>query len=177
MGRLSRVSSAIFSLVVSVVVILFLYGYLKPIGLSPSILGPQYADAFSAGGSNPYGAIVPGGVVGLLLFSALSRICGVAGAAAAPSTASPEKMMSRMNLGAMAGAYSAVPTPLPPDMTRSQFVVLRSYGRGFKNSKEIGKALSMDKDEVSKETEALGANGYLTRKNALTSKAMEILGS
>ena len=69
------------------------------------------------------------------------------------------------------------PTVLPADITRSQFVVLRSYRQGYKKPKDIGRSLSMDKNEVEKESDALRTNGYLTGDNKLTSKAMELLGN
>jgi hypothetical protein len=178
MGRITRVASAIISLSVSVLFILFLSGYLAPLGLSPSILGPQYANMFGAGGQSPYGALVPGGIVGLLLFTVLSRIGSVTSAATAPSMPSPNEMMRRMNIPGMMGPqFGGVPPSLPADITKSQFVVLRCYRQGHKNSKEIGESLSMDSDDVEKETQSLKASGYLSKDNKITTKAMELLGA
>lgn len=173
MSRASRVASAVISLLISLFLLLFLYGYLAPIGLPNSLLGPQYSSLVTSSG---YGSLVPGGIVGILLLTMLSRIATVARAATSPSTPSTAEMMQRMNLPGIAGGQ-ATPIQLPSDITRSQFVVLRSYRQGYKKSKDIGKALSMDKDEVEKDSEALKSNGYLTRNNRLTSKAMELLGN
>jgi hypothetical protein len=154
--------------------ILFLYGYLAPIGLPNSLLGSQYSSLVSSAG---YSSLIPGGVVGILLLGVLARIGTVARAATAPSSTSPEELMRRMNFPSMAGAQSAAAAALPADMTRSQFAVLRSYRQGYRKSKDISRALSMDKGEVEKEAETLKKNGYLTGENKLTSKAMELLGS
>jgi len=35
---------------------------------------------------------------------------------------------------------------LAPDITRSQFIILRQFSKEAKNSKEIGKSPSMDKN-------------------------------
>jgi hypothetical protein len=182
LGRVSRVASALISLVFSVLVILFFYGYLAPLGLSPSsLLGSSYSSLFgSAGLGASYGPLLPGGIVGLIAFSVISRIGSVTSAATSPSMPSAQEMMKRMNMPAMMGGapfQSSAPQTLPSDITKSQFVVLSHYRRGFKNPKEIGEELSMDNKEVEKETVTLKGNGYLTQEGRLTSKAMELLGS
>ncbi|OLE70508.1 hypothetical protein AUF78_06545 [archaeon 13_1_20CM_2_51_12] len=68
---------------------------------------------------------------------------------------------------------TAGPMNLPNDMTRSQYLILTKYQQGFGKPKEIAKNLSMDKNHVEKETNALKTNGYLTGENKLTSKALE----
>lgn len=187
MGRISRVTSAIISVAISVLTILFLYGYLSPIGLSPSALfGSSYADLFGgtlAGSTltGTYSPLIPGGVTGLILFTVLSRVGGVARAAMAPSMPSAEEMMRKMNfpgmmpgmMGMQAGA-AAPSRELPSDLTKSQFVLLRSYRQGYKNPKEVAKALTMDRKEVESLTSGLVSSGYLTRENKLTSKSLEL---
>lgn len=192
LGRLSRVARALISVGVSIGFLLFLYGYLTPIGLSPaSVFGPSYSQLFggdTTGGMTGlsgfgFGPLVPGGITGLLAYQVLSRFGSIASAATGPSMPSPDEMMRRMNIPGMMGGpggmfgQASAPAALPTDMTRPQFVVLKSYRQGYKNAKEIGKALSMDKNEVEKETSALRSNGYLSKKNRLTSKAIEVLGS
>ena len=96
--------------------------------------------------------------------------------ASVPST---DEMMRRMNIQGMfggMGGFSEDPIALPPDITRSQYVILRGFRQGCKNSKEVAKSLSMDKKEVDKETSVLISNGYLTKDTKLSSKAMELLG-
>jgi hypothetical protein len=188
LGRISRVARAIISIVITVMAILFLYGYLSPFGLSPiSVFGPEYGSFFgnmtsgaTGFGAFGFGPLVPGGVVGLIAYTVLSRIGSVTAAATAPSMRSPDEIMRRMNLPGMfggMGAQAAVPQTLPADITRSQFVVLQYFRQGYKNPKEIGRVLSMDKNEVEKESSALKSNGYLSKEGRLTSKAMELLGS
>jgi hypothetical protein len=200
MGRISRVGRAIISLAISILSILFLYGYLVPFGLSPSdFFGPSFANFFS--GANPttgaigetgmigllggnFAPLLPGGIVGVIAFMVLSRARSITSAATAPSMPSREEMMRRMNFSGMTGdgrmpsqsSFNAQ-TSLPPDITRPQFVVLKSYRQGYKNSKEIGKTLAMDKNEVDKETSALKANGYLSPEGRLMSKAIDLLGN
>ena len=70
---------------------------------------------------------------------------------------------------------SAGPVNLPGDMTRSQYLILAKYQQGFGKPKDVAKSLSMDKKQVEKETDSLKASGYLTGKNKLTSKALEVL--
>ena len=77
--------------------------------------------------------------MGLIAYTVLSRIGTVSAAATTPSMGSTEEMMRRMNLPGMlgaAGAQAGMPTALPGDITRSQYVVLGYYRRGYKNSKE-----------------------------------------
>jgi DNA-binding MarR family transcriptional regulator len=75
-----------------------------------------------------------------------------------------------------AGYASAIPETLPSDLTKSQFVILRSYRQGLKGPKEIGRALSMDRKEVEMQTNSLVQNGYLTGGNKLTAKGLDLLG-
>jgi hypothetical protein len=207
MGRLSRVARALISLAFSIVIILFLYGYLTPLGLSPdAILGPQYASLFGAGqqalasGGSPYGSpgspygglgmlsggglglLIPGGVSGIIVYTVLTRIGSITSAATGPSMPSPDQMMKRMNIPAFMGgspmAYQpSSPTTLPPDVSRTQYLILRSVRDGRRKPKEIGKSLSMDKKHVEDEVSALKTNGYLTKNGMLTSKAIDVLGS
>jgi len=188
MGRLSRVTRALFSVAISIVTILFLYGYLAPIGLSPSaIFGSSYAGLFGGtlSGSTltgTYSPLIPGGITGILIFSVLSRMRGVASAAMAPSAPSAEEMMRRMNLTGlmpgMAGVQSAAAAAreLPADLTRAQFVLLNSYRQGYKNPKDVARALSMDKKELETMTKSLISAGYLTKENKLTGKSLELYG-
>jgi hypothetical protein len=191
LGRLSRVARALISVGVAVASLLFLYGYLTPYGLSPaSVFGPSYSNLFggtsATGGTTAfagYGALVPGGITGLIAYTVLSRVGSIASAATGPSFSSPDEMMRKMNFPGMMGGTSAMfgqaatPVALPADITKSQFVVLKCYRQGLKNSKEIGKTLSMDKNEVEKETATLKLNGYLSKDSRLTSKAIEVLGN
>lgn len=183
-------------IIITLVVVLFLYGYLSPIGLSPSaIFGSSYASLFGGtltGGTTPgtgsiltgtYAPLLPGGLVGLATFGMIHRrVRSMTRSLTAPSRPSREEMMRRMNLGNMmpgvmmgtqAAAGSAV-RQLPGDITKSQFVLLGSYKQGYKNPKEVARALSMDKTEAENMTNALISAGYLTKDNKLTGKSLEL---
>lgn len=188
MGRALRI---VFSLVIGIIPLLYLGGYLAFIPGLPSpasLLG-----SFGLTGQNGFfnitgggaGTLVPFGTMGLsglIVYQLLSRVGGAVSSATMASTRpSPDEMMRRMNIsgmtGGMIGAQPGVPETLPPDLTKSQYVILRSYRQGYKNPKEIGKALSMDKKEVETQTSSLVKNGYLTNDNKLTAKALDHLGA
>jgi hypothetical protein len=84
-------------------------------------------------------------------------------------------VQSMMPAGIGVRPENAGPVNLPNDMTRSQFLTLTKYQQGFGKPKEIARNLSMDKNQVERETNALKTNGYLTGKNKLTSKGLETL--
>jgi len=184
------------SVVFSVLVILFFYGYLTPYGLDPnSIFGTQYAQllgsgALSTGATTGPASVIapflPGGVTGLIIYTVLRKMGGVSRSMVAPSAPSADEMMKRMNIEGMMSRMSsmnmmagsaAVPAALPADITRSQFAVLRGYRRGVKDPKDIADALSMQKSDVDAETATLMTNGYLSSDMKLTSKAMNLLGN
>jgi hypothetical protein len=192
-GKGSRLTRALVSLAFSILVILFFYGYLTPFGLDPNaILGSEYATllgsgALMGGTTSPTSSLlapfIPGGVTGIIIYTVMKRMGGVTRTVMSPSMPSPDEMMKRMNIegmmsrmGTMGGAMNP-PASLPSDITRSQFVVLRSYRQGMKSSKDIAEAMSMDNAEVDTETSALAANGYLTKDFKITTKAMNLLGS
>jgi hypothetical protein len=193
LGKLSRIARASISAVFSILTILFLYGYLKPIGLDPqAILGFDASSIFQIYGGtsvagSPFAALVPGGATGFILYQVLSRVGRSASSVMSAATMpSPDEMMSKMNFPGMMGmmpgmsgmgAQASVPTTLPADISRSQFIVLRCYRQGMKNSTDVGRALSLDKDAIEAETSSLTFNGYLTKDRKLTTKALEVLGA
>jgi hypothetical protein len=196
LGRLSRVARASISAAITIVGVLFIYGYLKPIGLDPkALLGFDINSLTQSYGDTlgPFAALAPGGATGFILYEVLSRVghsvSRVADAATMPDA---EDMMSRMNIpgmmgmtggmgrmGAMGmmGAQATIPANLPADITRSQYIILRYYRQGMKSSGDIGKALSMDSEAIDSETSSLTASGYLTKDRKLTTKALEVLGA
>jgi len=189
LGRKTQIVRAVVPLVFSVLVILFLYGYLSPYGLDPAkLLGPSYASLFGGtlsalpgGGSmltGTYAPLIPGGITGLVIFTVMRRMGSVTRAVTAPSMPSSSDLMRMMNVPTMMqgmGVSSGVPETLPADITKSQFVILRSYRQGYKSPKDVSKALSMDRKEVDSQTSALVSSGYITKENKLTSKALELL--
>jgi hypothetical protein len=189
LGRLSRVARASISAAVTIVGVLFIYGYLKPIGLDPkTLLGFDINSLTqSYGDLGPYAALAPGGATGFILYEVLSRVGrSASGVMAAATMPDPGEMMSRMNIPNMMGmmgggmgpmgAQAGIPATLPADITRPQFIVLRCYRQGMKNSGDIGKFLSMDSGAIETETMSLTSNGYLTKDRKLTTKAIDVLG-
>ena len=65
--------------------------------------------------------------------------------------------------------------PLPADINRVQYRILTSFYQGSRMPKEVAQQFSMDKVEVEKEMAVLVSNGYITKKNRLTSKGLELL--
>ena len=127
------------------------------------------------------------GLSGLIAYQLLSRVGRTVSSAAMMSTMpSGDDMMKRMmggmnipgmmgGMGGPMGAQSGFPQTLPPDLTKSQYIILRSHRQGYKGSKQISKALSMDKKEVESQTATLVTNGYLTKDSKLTAKGLELL--
>ncbi len=64
---------------------------------------------------------------------------------------------------------------LPADINKVQYKVLTSFYQGSQKPKDVAAQLSMDKAEVEKEIAVLLNNGYITKKNRLTSKSLELL--
>ncbi len=192
MGRLGRVTKASISAAVSVLTILFLYGYLEPLGLDPQkILGFDMSSIFQIYGGtsvsgSPIAALIPGGATGLILYQILGRLGrSVSQVAAAATMPSPDEMMGQFNAQGMRGimggmgmvSQASVPAILPPDITKSQFIVLRCYRNGIRSNRDISKALSMDPGAIDAEASSLISNRYMTKDRKLTTKALELLGA
>ena len=175
------------SLVGAVLPLLFLSGSYSPFGKylpNPlNLLGNQGSLGSLLGiQGTPALPIGAAGITGFATFSILQRVLTTAQAAtySRPSVnMDMSKMMKHVQgmMPNMIGAQRAAPgqVNLPSDMTRSQYMVLSKYQQGFGKPKDVAKSLSMDKKHVEKETDSLKASGYLTGKNKLTSKALEVL--
>ena len=104
LGKLSRVARASISAAVSILVVLFIYGYLNPLGLDPrAILGFDMTSLTQTyGAGSPFAALVPGGATGLVLYEVLSRVGRSASSVMAAATMpSPDEMMCKMNFPGM----------------------------------------------------------------------------
>jgi len=64
---------------------------------------------------------------------------------------------------------------LPADINRVQYRILTSFYQGSRKPKEVAQQFSMEKVEVEKEMAVLVNNGYITKRNRLTSKGLELL--
>ncbi len=188
MGLGRAAVNIVISIVGALVPLLFLSGSFSPFGAyMPNIFGngSQLGNMLGVSSQSgmeilPFGAA---GITGLVLYTALQKILGVAQQATysmSTSQPDPTQMMRSMQNQmpwAMGAQGTGVPKNLPADITKSQFAILQKYSEGQKNPKNVAKLLSMDKHEVEKETETLRANGYLSKGNKLTSKGMEVLKS
>ena len=181
------------SIVGALIPLLFLSGSFSPFGsYLPNLFGSQSAlgdifSSFTGGESNSaLSAFLPlgtAGITGIFTFSILQRVLGaVERAANSTPSINPDKMLDKMFSSMqipgmpLMGAQQDLPATLPPDLTRAQFLVLRSIRSGNQKSGNVAKAMSMDKTAVQSEMNTLRSNGYITKDNGLTSKAMEVLG-
>jgi hypothetical protein len=176
---------AIISLVGAALPLLFLSGSYSPLGsYLPSLLN-LFGKESSLGSllGIQVGPALPIGAAGLSGFATYSVVQRVLNTAQAATYSRPNMDMSQMmrHVQSMMPAgigvrpENAGPVNLPNDMSRSQFLILTKYQQGFGKPKEIARNLSMDKNQVERETNALKTNGYLTGKNKLTSKGLETL--
>ncbi|MGI0014851.1 MAG: hypothetical protein ACREBU_15635 [Nitrososphaera sp.] len=189
-----RIISAILG---GIVPLIMLSGFLSPTESSPfgavSSFIPFQSILSSNATVSPYAQYLPllaggGGALGLwyIVSQATGGIGSSISAASMTRMGSPgmagfssmgdlEKRM-KSALDSMTGTGSLSPEkPLPSDINKVQFKILSSYYDGSKKPKEVAERLSMDKTEVEKETAALISNGYITKKNRLTSKGLELL--
>ena len=132
-------------------------------------LGPiSHLFPFAAAGG---GALV----VWMVLSQVLGRIQSMTYSHSAPRT-NPSDVIK--NFGINVPYYQSqntIPEKLPDDITKVQYTILRSFQQGYKKPKNIEKMLSVDKKEIEKEIVALKSNGYLSEKNKLTSKGLDVL--
>jgi hypothetical protein len=175
----------IISLVGAALPLLFLSGSYSPLGsYLPNLLN-IFGNESSLGTllgiqASPALPIGAAGLTGFATYSVLQRVLSTAQAA---TYSRPNMDMSQMmrhvqnilpaGVGMPSGNQS--PLNLPSDMTRAQFLILTKYQQGFAKPKDIAKHLSMDKNQVERETDALRSNGYLSGKNKLTSKGLETI--
>ena len=175
----------VISLVGAVLPFLFLSGSYSPLGsYLPSLLN-LFGKESTLGNllgiqATPVLPIGAAGLTGFATYNVLQRVLRTGQAATySPPNMDMSQMMRQVQNMMPAGIgvrrETAGPMNLPNDMTRSQYLILTKYPQGFGKPKEIAKNLSMDKNHVEKETNALKTNGYLTGKNKLTSKGLETL--
>lgn len=179
----------IVSTIAALIPLLFFSGNsLSPLGgIAPNLFGSESSALTNLFGTTSISPLAPFGAAGLsgiVIFMLLQRLLTQVQAATyeRPSMKgfNPEAMMKSMQSGMpwmTAQAVASVPQVLPADLTKSQFLVLKTCRQGHSKSKDLAKVLSMDKKEVEKELFTLQTNGYLTKSNKLTSKAIGVLGN
>ena len=138
-----------------------------------SSLGPltHFLPFAAAGGS--------GIIVWTIVQQVLGRVQSLAYSSSAPKT-NPADMMKSFGMNLPSGnsqfpSAGNIPEKLPSDMTKTQYMILRSFQQGHKKSKDIAKQNNMENKDVEKEIDVLKSNGYVTKNNKLTSKAVELL--
>ena len=193
-GIVVRIISTILGAVVPLVA---MSGFLSPTGSSPfgavSSFIPFQSILSDNAELSPYAQYLPflaGGGGALGIWFIVSQAMGGIGSSVAAGS------MSRMNRSGMMGMssmddiqkrmksamdsfganFGTMPErPLPPDMNKVQYRILTSFYQGSKKPKDVAELLSMDKAEIEKEMATLANNGYITKKNRLTSKGLELL--
>ena len=148
---------------------------------SNTILSPyaQYIP-FLAGGGGALGiwfivSQAMGGLGSSLGVGSMSRMASAGMMGSSSFNDLEKRMKSTLDSVAPGSGPLSPDKPLPPDINKAQFKILTSFYGGSKKPKEVAELLSMDKSEVEKETAALVNNGYITKKNRLTSKGLELL--
>ena len=191
---------AVLSLATGAISLFTMSSFLTPAGISPTgampsfipfqslfgSLGSQATDSVSS--VLPIGRYLPllaGGGSGFIVWMILSKILGKVQSLTYSSSApkvNPADMMKSfgMNLSSsnlQSPSAGNIPEKLPSDLTKVQYMILKSFQQGYKNSKDIAKQNNMEKKDVEKEIDVLKSNSYVTKNNKLTSKAVELLPS
>ena len=171
-------------------------GFLSPTGSSPFGSVSSFIPFQSFMGDNvalsPYAQYLPflaggGGAIGVwfIVSQAISSMGSLgSGSMSGINTSSlmgksslgdfQKQMNSSFNpLGPSSGLTPE--KPLPADINRVQYRILTSFYQGSRKPKEVAQQFSIDKVEVEKEMAVLVSNGYITKKNRLTSKGLELL--
>ena len=185
----------ISTIVGALVPLVAMSGFLSPTGSSPfgavSSFIPFQSFMSDNAAISPYAQYLPflaGGGGALGVWFIISQAAGGIGSSLGAGSMSGLNSSSLMGMSSMKdfekrmkssfnsfGASTGTEKPLPADINRVQFRILTSFSQGSRKPKEVAEQLSMDKVEVGKETAALVSNGYLTKKNRLTSKGLELL--
>ncbi len=177
----------IVSTIGAIIPLLFFSGSsFSPIGsIAPNLFGSESSALTGLLGTTSISPIAPfgaAGLTGVAVYMIIQRVFQQVQMATYSTPKmkgmNPEEIMKSMqsSMPWMTGrAAASISSALPADLTRSQFLVLKTCRQGHSKSKDLAKALSMDKKEVEKEIFSLQTNGYLTKSNKLTSKAIGVL--
>lgn len=193
-GVVVRIISTIMGAVVPLIA---MSGFLSPTGSSPfgavSSFIPFQSFLSDNAALSPFAQYLPflaGGGGALGVWYIVSQAMGGIGSSVAAGSMSRMNKSSMMGMSTMddlqkkmrasvdtfAASTGSMPEkPLPADMNKVQYRILTSFYQGSHKPKDVATQLSMDKVEVEKEISALVNNGYITNKNKLTSKGLELL--
>jgi hypothetical protein len=178
-----RVISTILGAIVPLVMV---SGFLSPTESSPfgamSSFVPFQSIVSDNAELSPYAQYIPflaGGGGAIAVWSIASMAASGIGSAVAvgsmrkSSMGDMEKRMKSMMSSANLGTLPE--KSLPPDVNKVQYRIMTSFCQGSHKPKDVASELSMDKNEVEKEIAGLVNNGYITKKNKLTSKGLDLL--
>jgi hypothetical protein len=188
----------ISTIVGALVPLVAMSGFLSPTGSSPfgsfSSFIPFQSFMSDSAAISPYAQYLPflaGGGGALGVWFIISQAVGGIGSSLGAGSMSGLSRSGMMGMSSMKdiekrmqsgfnsfGASTGImppEKPLPADINKVQYRILTSFSQGSRKPKEVAEQLSMDKVEVGKETSSLVSNGYLTKKNRLTSKGLELL--
>ncbi len=191
-GVAVRIISTVLGAIVPLIAI---SGFLSPTGSSQfgsfSSFIPFQSIVSDNAALSPYAQYLPflaggGGALGVW-FIVSQAVGGIGSSVAAGSMgrmggskmmgmSSMDDIQKRMKAAMDSANLGTIPEKaLPPDINKVQYRVLTSFYQGSHKPKDVAAQLSVDKDEVEREIAALVNNGYLTKKNRLTSKGLELL--
>ena len=189
----------VLSLATGAISLFTMSSFLTPVGISPSgampsfipfqsffgSLGSQATDSVSS--VLPVGRYLPllaGGGSGFIVWMIVSKILGKVQSLTYSSSpkVNPADMMKSFGMNLPSGnsqfpSAGNIPEKLPSDITKIQYMILRSFQKGYKKSKDIAKQNNMENKDVEKEIDVLKSSGYVTKNNKLTSKAVELLSA
>ena len=189
---------AVLSLATGAISLFTMSSFLTPAGILPtgamqsfipfqSLFGSisgQATDSISS--ILPIGRYLPllaGGGSGFFVWMILSKILGKVQSMTNSSSAkiNPADMMKSFGMNLPSNLQSpsigSIPEKLPSDITKIQYMVLKSFQQGYNKSKDIAKQNNMENKDMEKEIDTLKSNGYVTKNNKLTSKAVELLSA
>src|SRR6267143_71101 len=190
---------AVLSLATGAISLFTMSSFLTPAGISPTgampsfipfqslfgSLGSQATDSVSS--VLPIGRYLPllaGGGSGFIVWMIISKVLGKVQSLtySSSSKVNPADMMKSFGMNLPSGnsqfpSAGNIPEKLPSDITKIQYMILRSFQQGYKKSKEIAKQNNMENKDVEKEIDVLKSNGYVTKNNKLASKAVELLSA
>jgi hypothetical protein len=172
------------SLIGAVLPIFFLSGSYSPLSAYlpniPNLFGNESALynslQSSFGTSLPVGVLPFGaaGITGIAVYGVLQRLLRTLNAATySRPNIDPSKVFESLRSQMMNMNIQRTVQNIPQDMSKTQYLILSQYRNGRRNSKNIAKTLSLDKQSVEEQTRTLQSNGYLTKDNKLTTKGLE----
>lgn len=191
-GVVVRIVSTVLGAIVPLIA---MSGFLSPTDSSPfgsvSSFIPFQSIVSDNAALSPYAQYLPflaGGGGALGVWYIVSQAVGGIGSSVAAGSmgrmggskmmgmSSMDDIQKRMKAAMDSANLGSIPEkPLPPDVNKVQYRILTSFYQGSQKPKDVATMLSMDKAEVEREIATLVNSGYITKKNRLTSKGLNLL--